>query len=341
MSKWINKDLFETFQKEKIEEKDTSSSGGFRRSDMVWDTPEKGTIENAKIYEGRFLQHPNNKPYEKYYYHFWQSGENWIFALCPKTYGFDTYCPICSAVSKLYNGTKQDKQHAYNLKRKERFVGNFYIVKDPRDGDKDEENKVEGKVKLYEFPSKVEQKLKNEITDRDEGYGMEIFDPSENGRNFILKVFSTKKQEDGRQWPDYSNSEFSRRQSALGSDDEIEEIMNSCIDLKEYIENMETPKDKMVSILKNEFLWELVESECLSKGYEDNGEEPEPKKEEKKESKKAEKKEEADDDSFDTGQEEKKESKKAEKPKKEKAEKPKDDVDALDDDDLLAELDNM
>ena len=44
MSKWINKDLFGEFQKEKIEEKDTSS-GGFRRSDLLWETPAKEDIE--------------------------------------------------------------------------------------------------------------------------------------------------------------------------------------------------------------------------------------------------------------------------------------------------------
>lgn len=147
MSKWINKDLFDGFQKEKIEEKDTSSSG-FRRSDLLWDTPEKGSVDSPKVYEGRFLQHPKNKPYLKYFYHFWQSGENWVFVLCPKTEDFKNYCPFCSAVSKLYNGTAQDKSQAYQLKRKEKFVGNFFVAKDPRDADRDAEKKVVGKVKL-------------------------------------------------------------------------------------------------------------------------------------------------------------------------------------------------
>ena len=100
MSKWINKDLFDDFRKEKVEEKE--SSGSFRRSDMLWDTPQKGTVEQAKVYEGRFLQDPNGKFYKKYLYHMWQSGENWIFALCPKTEDFKNYCPLCSANAKLY-----------------------------------------------------------------------------------------------------------------------------------------------------------------------------------------------------------------------------------------------
>jgi len=333
MSKWIKKDLFENFQKEKIEEKDTST-GGFRRSDLLWETPDKGSIEQAKVYEGRFVPDPKGEFYKRYFYHFWKSGETWVFVLCPKTDDFGNYCPFCSAVSKLYSGTKQDKSHAYDLKRKEKFVGNWFVSKDPRDADRDAEKKVINKIKLYEFPSVVEKKLKNEITDRDEGYGLQIFDPSEEGRNFVLKVLSTKKQEDGRQWPDYSSSTFSRSQSALGTDDEIDGLMKTCTDLIEYVNSMETSKEKQVTILKSEFLWELVETECLAKGYEDTetgGKETPKEKPKKKEEKK-------DDDSFDSGKKkEKKEEPKKEEPKEE--EKPADDD--LDDDDLLAELDNM
>lgn len=333
MSKWINKDLFDDFQKEKVEEKETSS-GGFRRSDLLWETPDKGTLDQPKVYEGRFLPDPTGKSfYKKYFYHFWQSGESWTFVLCPKTHDFKNYCPFCSAVSKLYNGTAQDKSQAYNLKRKEKYVGNFYVAKDPRDSDRDDEKKVVGKIKLYEFPYAVEKKLKNEITDKDEGYGSQIFDPSENGRNFILKVLSTKKQEDGRTWPDYSSSTFSRSQSALGSDDDIEALMKTCTDLVEYIKSMETSKDKMVEILKAEFLWELVEQECLKNGFEDSGE-PQEKKEE---SPAPEESKDGDDEPpWDTGQEEKKEEKAEES-------KPADTGgdDNLDDEDLLAELDNM
>lgn len=338
MSKWIKKDLFDTFQKEKIEEKDNSSGGGFIRSNLVWDTPEKGTIEQAKIYEGRFLPDPKGEFYKRYYYHFWQSGETWKFVLCPKTNDFKEYCPFCSSVSKLYNGTEQDKKQAYLLKRKDKFVGNFFIVKDPRDAEKDDENKVVGKVRLYEFPAKVEQKLKNEITDREEGYGREIFDPSEEGRNFILKVLSTKKQEDGRTWPDYSSSTFSRSQSALGSEEEIDDIMASCTDLEEYLKSRSLSKDKQVEILKNEFLWELVESECLKHGYidvESNGDDSKNNKREE---------------NFDTGrennrkEEDKKEELSSDSDVREEVKKDDDNkisVDDLDDDDLLRELDSM
>lgn len=269
MSRWIKKDLFESFQKEKIEEKDTANAGGFIRSELVWDTPERGTVESPKVYEGRFLPDPDGEFYKRYYFHFWKSGESWKFVFCPKTHDYKNFCPICSAVSKLYNGTKDDKAQAYQLKKKEKNVANFFIVKDHRDDEKDDDNKVVGKVKLYEFPSKVEQKVKKEITNKDEGYGMEIFDPGADGRNFILNVLSTKPQDGGKQWPDYSTSDFSRRQYALGTDEEIDALMETCTSLKGYIESKETDKDKIVEILKSEFLWDLVETECLANGYSD------------------------------------------------------------------------
>lgn len=269
-SKWIKKDLFESFQKEKIEEKDNQNSGGFIRSNLVWDTPEKGSTETAKVYEGRFLPDPNQDFYKRYFYHFWKSGETWKFVFCPKTHDYKAFCPICSAVSKLYNGTKDDKAQGYQLKKKERNVANFFIVKDNRDEDRSDDNKVVGKVKLYEFPQKVEQKVKKEITNiTGQGYGSQIFDPGEDGRNFIINVLSTKPDDKGKTWPDYSTSDFSRLQSALGTEEEIDAIMATCTDLKGYIESMETDKDKIVEILKSEFLWDLVETECLNHGYQD------------------------------------------------------------------------
>lgn len=326
MSKWINVDLFQDFQKEKIKEKD-EPTGGFMRSELLWPNPEKGTVDNAKIYEGRFVPDPKGQFYKKYYYHFWQSGETWKFVLCPKTHDFKDYCPFCSAVSKLYNGTKQDKAQGYLLKRKERFVGNFYVAKDPRDADRDEEKKVVGKVKLYEFPSQVEKKLKNEVTDRDEGYGYEIFDPSENGRNIILKVLSTKPDQNKKQWPDYSSSSFSRSKSALGTEEEIDALMATCTDLVEYIKSMKADPDKMIELLKAEFLWELIEEEAAKHGYSSDGDDSEHEVQTQRESVEDDSEPEQEEPSVESNVE----SGRQEEPSS----------DDLDDDDLLAELDAL
>jgi len=274
MSKWIDKELFSKFQAQKQAEKEETKSN--RRVELLWPTPERGTTDNPKIYEGRLLPDKKGSFYKRYYYHMWKSGENWIFGLCPKTFNFKDYCPFCSSTAKLYNGSESDKFQANQIKRKEKFVGNFYIVSDPRDMDKEnEEEKVTGKVKLYEFPSKIENLIAGELRDTKQGYGYQIFDPGDEGRNFIIKVLSTKKDKDGKTWPDYANSVFSRVQSPLGSDKEIQEILNLTTDLEGYINNMKMPKTKIVDILKNEFLWDYIADEAIKNGYAE-----EPKKEE-------------------------------------------------------------
>lgn len=328
MSRWINKDLFDNFRKKKMEEKEQKKNN-IRRSDLVWENPKKGTSENAKVYEGRFLPDPKGKFYLRYYYHMWQSGDKWNFILCNKTFGMTEYCAVCSANIQLYKGGEEDKKTAYNIKRKERFVGNFFIAKDPRDEDREEENKVNGMVKLYEFPSKVEQKLKNEIVDSEQGYGTQIFDPGEDGRNFILKILSTKKDARGKEWPDYSTSTFSRTQSALGNEEEIEKIMKQTVDLDGYIKSMEIPKSKIVEIMKNEFIWDIVEDDAEKYGFLS----------EESNSKNESKSDEEDIPNFDDDvpwETDKEEPEKQEEPEEEQT-----DVDDDNDDDLLAELDKL
>lgn len=263
-NKWINKDLFGKFQDQKKEEKNQPSSYGQRRSDLVWDTPDKGTQTQAKEYQGRFLPDPNGEFYKHYYYHMFRAGEKWLFIICPKTDGFDNYCPWCQITSKLYGGTAADKKMANNYKRKKKYVGNFFVVKDPRDEERDDEDKVVGKVRLYEFPQKVEMKLKEEITDTENGLGAAIFDPTETGYNFILKVLSTKPTPEGDTWPDYSQSLFARRATALGTDAEIEEIMKTTIDITEYIDGMKKSDDEIEKSIKDEHLWDLVSKEWTS-----------------------------------------------------------------------------
>lgn len=298
MSKWINKKLFESYVAEK--EKEVSEKPNFmKRSDFVWQSPTAGTVDKPKVYEGRLLPDPKSKFTMKYHYHMWKSGDKWMFYLCPKTYGMDKFCPICSVVSSLYSGTADDKKTAFKMKRKERYVSNFYIVSDPRDKEIDDDNKKSsGKVKLYEFPAKLESKIKNETLDKKEGLGDAIFDPGDEGHNIIIKIKSTKPNERGETFPDYSDSTFSRKSYPLrDTDKEISDIMASTYSLDEYIKGMEMSKDDTIKMLKNEMLWEMVESDW-ARNFGDVDKKEEPKKVVAKEESKAkepEKKKEADD----------------------------------------------
>lgn len=260
MSKWVNTEKFKKFQEQKKKEQETPVRQGVNRS-LVWQTPEKGSTERPKVYEGRFLPDKNNDYYKKYFYHMFRLGDRWQFVLCEKTFGMDNFCPFCTASSKLYMGTGADKKVAGQFKKKEKFVANFFVIDDPRDSERDDDKKVNNTVKLYEFPWKVEMKLKEEITNKKHGLGISIFDPGEHGYNFLLKVLATKKDKDGNVWPDYSMSEFTRRPSSLGTDEEIENIMNNTISLNEYISSMRKPDDEIMDILKKAMIWDIIESE--------------------------------------------------------------------------------
>jgi hypothetical protein len=260
MSKWINTDLFGEFQTKKKEEKDAPRST-VRRSDFVWPTPDKGTDTEAKVYKGRFLPDPKGNFYRHYYYHMYKSGERWVFVICPKSDDFGNYCPFCSITSKLYMGSEADKRLANNYKRKKKFVSNFFIVNDPRDAEREPDKKVNGLVKLYEFPQKVEAKLKEEITDP-EGLGPQIFDPGADGFDFVLKVLATKRDNQGNSWPDYANSVFSRRAAPIAeSESEIDEIMKQCIDINEYIDGMKKDDEEIEKLIKAEMLLDMVKDE--------------------------------------------------------------------------------
>jgi len=271
MSKWMKDktELFKKFKEEKNAEKENS---GINRSEMVWKTPEKGTAENPKTYILRLLMDVNDDFYRTMSYHMFYStaNEKWVFILCNKTFNFTNYCPLCAAVSKLYTGSSEDKKVAYNFKRKVKHCCNAYISKDPRDADKIEEEKSEGKVYIYEFPTKVESKIKGEMNDSEYGAGMNLFDPGKDGFDFILKVGATKPMQEGankgKSFPDYGDSKFANRPSAIAdSDDVIETAMEGRHDLTKYLDSMVKDDDYVIDILKKEMLYDLVKTEVESR----------------------------------------------------------------------------
>ena len=188
MSKWLRKDDYEMFADQKAKDKENASNdtvGGFYKK---WKNPKMGTQEKAKEYKVRLLPDPKKGYYKNYLYHGFLSGESFVYFLCEKTFDMDAYCPFCDVTKLLYQGNESDKRKASEYKRKERFVSNVFIAEDPRDAEtKNEEYKVEGTVRLYEFPATVESKIANEITDKEQGYGIAVFDPEE-GYDFILKI---------------------------------------------------------------------------------------------------------------------------------------------------------
>jgi hypothetical protein len=153
--------MFNSFVEEQKKEDSNSGTPSFKRE---W-KPEKGTADKPNSYEIRFLPDVKTGFYKKQLYHMFQVDGKWAFYQCPKTTDFNNPCPICSVVQKLYQGSEDDKKEARRLKRKQKFISNIFVAHDPRDVDKETDDKAEGKIKLYGFPAKVEALLKQEITD--------------------------------------------------------------------------------------------------------------------------------------------------------------------------------
>lgn len=221
-----------------------------------------GTQQKPNTYKIRLLPDKNGEFYKKYFYHFYYTGEDKpVYLKCSKSEDLENYCPWCHASRILYQGSKEDKQKAGKYYRNTRFVGNVFVVEDPRDVQAEESYKVSGKVRLYEFPATIESKIRAQVTDQEEGRGPEIFDPEE-GYNFLIKVAAKPPDQNGRIWPDYSPTEFSLKKNAIAnSKEEIEEIMNSVYNLSEYLDSMSVNPETHKRLLKQEMLWEDVQDQ--------------------------------------------------------------------------------
>jgi len=262
MSKWVNKEKFEDFKKER--ESDKTEKPDNITYARRYPNPKMGSHDKPKEYHVRLLTDPNQDFYKKYHYHMFQSGDQWVFIMCPKTKDMDAYCPWCHATQMLYKGSSSDKKKAYNYKRKDKYVGNIFVVKDPRDADEnDPDKKLAGKTFLYEFPQTIETLIRKEITDIENGWGYDIFDP-EKGYNLIISIGAKKPDKNGKVWPDYSLTTFAKRPSAIADTEEgIEEIMDTCQSITEYIDKSMLSPDDHMKLLKQEMLFEDVEDQFM------------------------------------------------------------------------------
>lgn len=260
MSKWVSKEKFEQLKEEKKQEKTGSDFENNRfPTKKFW-----GTEENPEVYKLRFLPDKNGEFYLPYHYHMVNAGDKWYFFLCEKTYGMEKFCPFCSISAKLYSsGNEDDKKLASKYRRMLKFMANVLVVDDPRDAKRDDDSKINGKVMIYEFPKVVESKLKNEITNEDEGFGIDIFDPGKNGHDFILTVGSKYEPKKNATYPQYGNSMFSRKSNPIAdSDKEISEIMENVYDLSYEIQKNLKDHDDVINFLKSEMIFDLVENDC-------------------------------------------------------------------------------
>ena len=158
-------------------------------------------METGKTYVVRLV--PNlespDRTFFHYFHHMWKStatGNNISF-LCPTTYG--EKCPIEEYRSKIYRTKNESEiEKTRPIKRNESWLVNVFVVKDPSNPEN------EGKVKILRYGKQLNKIITDAITgDESDEFGAKIFDLSENGCSFKIKV----EQNEGG-YPTYVSSKF-------------------------------------------------------------------------------------------------------------------------------------
>lgn len=181
-------------------------------------------FEIGKTYKLRLMPYVDD-PSETFFHYIefgWTSKatDNYVSAISPSTVGEP--CPI----SEVWRKGFQNKLNTSGIRRREQWMVNVYVVDDPSHPENN------GTVKIFRYGKQIDkiiqQALQGDLADE---LGKSIFDLSSNGYDFIVRC--EKQQE----FPNYSNSSFARRATALPgiSDDEdkIAELYGKAFKLKE------------------------------------------------------------------------------------------------------------
>lgn len=205
-------------------------------------------LEIGNTYLVRFIPNvvePKNTFFH-YFHHGWTSLSTgqYVDGLCLRTFG--ERCPICEARFKLYKTkTEEDRKLAYEIRQLEKHLVNVYAISDPTTPDN------EGKVKILRFGKRIDDKVKA-ATDGDDAieFGPKIFDLSENGCNFKIKVDTSS--EGNRKFANYNNSRFTAPSAIPAmTAARIKEVHESVFDLTKQVE-MKTAEE-LEQMLKDHF----------------------------------------------------------------------------------------
>jgi hypothetical protein len=133
-------------------------------------------FEPGKSYQVRLLIDPNDPKdtFFHHYFHGWTSVKTgkYTTALCPSTFG--ERCPIDDYVIKTYrSGTEEEKKTLSEIKRKENWFVNVYVISDPTNPEN------EGKVKILKYGRELNKVISEAIEGEDAGeFGAKVFDLS-------------------------------------------------------------------------------------------------------------------------------------------------------------------
>ena len=193
-------------------------------------------MEPNKTYTVRFL--PNIKNPEEtilhYFHHGWNSiaTGQYVSVTSPSTWG--DRCPVSELYFKvLRDGTDEEKERAKaNLRRKENWLVNVFVVNDPS---KPENN---GTIKVLRYGKQLDKIIQSAINGDDaEEFGARIFDLSPEGCSFRIKVELVSDKPGAPKYPTYTASKFLNPSAIEGLDEsKIEDTYNSILDLNAFLE---------------------------------------------------------------------------------------------------------
>lgn len=177
-----------------------SSGGGERFKDIL-------KFEQGKTYQVRLLFNFNNpkETFFHHYFHGWTSVKTgkYVTGLCPSTFGES--CPIDEYVIKTYRtGTESEKKTLSDIKRKENWYVNVYVISDPTNPEN------EGQVKIMKYGKELNAIIMSAIEGDDaEEFGPKVFD-LKNGCSLRVKCETRSNKGPGasRNFITYAASKF-------------------------------------------------------------------------------------------------------------------------------------
>ena len=203
-------------------------------------------MEVGKTYLVRFL--PNIADPKSTFFHYSHHGftslatGQYVDATCPRS--FDERCPICEERFKLYKTKNEDDRNlAYMIRAHEKHLVNVYVVNDPTNAEN------EGTVKILRFGKRIYDKILDATDgdDKDE-FGSRVYDLSENGCNFKIKVESSS--EGNRKFTNYNNSRFTAPGAIANmTPEKVKEVYDGIFDLSKILEMKS--EAELADVLKN------------------------------------------------------------------------------------------
>lgn len=206
--------------------KDLDSGGAKReKDDRFWSVTRDKTGNGSAVLRILPPMNGDELPWVKEFSYGFKSEANgkWYINLSPTTIGKQD--PLAELNAADWASKDESRiEEAKKRKRRTQYICNVLVVKDPANPDN------EGKVFLWKFGKKIldmiMSKAKPEFDDSDPVFVWDI----DEGCNFRLRVKMVSS------YPNYDSSEFAAQTPLASDDDDMQEILNKCHRLGDFLE---------------------------------------------------------------------------------------------------------